>query len=102
MADLEKVISHLQIIHTWASFALENDLSFFTMAHMERLAEWTTDTLKLLKEQGVKHGEWISIWREDDPDTSTDARCSVCNRVSKRPAGEYCKWCGAKMDLEGR
>ena len=60
------------------------------------------DTLALLKEQGVKHGEWISIWEKDDPDTSTQARCSVCNRVSNRPAGEYCKWRGAKMDLEGR
>ena len=60
------------------------------------------DALALLKKLEVKHGEWITIWREDDPDTSTHARCSVCNRVSDRPAGEYCRWCGAKMDLEGR
>lgn len=57
-----------------------------------------------LKEQEAKHGEWIDIWREDDPDTSSHARCSVCNRISTRPVGAYCKWCGAKMDdeVEGR
>lgn len=59
---------------------------------------------ELLKELEAKHGEWIDIWREDDPDTSSHARCSVCNRISTRPVGAYCKWCGAKMDdeVEGR
>ena len=53
--------------------------------------------ISLLKEQEAKNGEWITIWREDDPDTSTHARCSICNRISERPLGGYCKWCGAKM-----
>lgn len=53
--------------------------------------------ISLLKEQKAKNGEWITIWREDDPDTSTHARCSICNRISERPLGGYCKWCGAKM-----
>ena len=48
----------------------------------------------------MTNGKWITIWREDDPDTSTHARCSVCNRMSERPLGEYCKWCGAKMSQE--
>ena len=58
------------------------------------------DAISLLKEQEAKNGEWITIWREDDPDTSSHARCSVCNRVSERPLGEYCKWCGTKMNQE--
>lgn len=58
------------------------------------------DALTLLKEQEAKVGEWITIWREDDPDTSSSARCSICNRISERPLGLYCKWCGAKMSQE--
>lgn len=55
------------------------------------------DVLALLKEPEAKNGEWITIWREDDPDTSDHARCSICNMISERPVGGYCKWCGAKM-----
>ena len=54
--------------------------------------------LALLKEQ--KHGEWITIWDKYDPDTSHEGRCSICNRISNRPLGGYCKWCGAIMDKE--
>ncbi len=55
---------------------------------------------KLLKEQDAVNGEWITIWQENDPDTSIHARCSICNRISERPLGGYCKWCGAKMSQE--
>ena len=51
MPDKETVITHLQIIHTWASFARERDLQFFTAKHLENIAEWTDDALELLKEQ---------------------------------------------------
>ena len=51
MTDRETVISHLQIIHTWAEFARERDLQFFTAKHLEDIAQWTKDTLELLKEQ---------------------------------------------------
>ena len=47
-----------------------------------------------------KHGEWQTIWDRNDPDTSSEARCSVCGRVSERPLGHYCKWCGSTMDKE--
>ena len=58
------------------------------------------DAIALLKEQEAKNGEWITIWQENDPDTSTHARCSICNRISERPLGGYRKWCGAKMNQE--
>ena len=58
------------------------------------------EIIALLKEQDAENGKWITIWREDDPDTSTHARCSICNRISERPLGGYCKWCGAKMNQE--
>ena len=51
MPDRESVITHLQIIHTWAEFARERDLQFFAPKHLEDIAEWTDDTLELLKEQ---------------------------------------------------
>ena len=51
MADRKTVISHLQIIHTWAEFARERDLQFFTAKHLEDIAQWTKDALAILKEQ---------------------------------------------------
>ena len=49
--DRETVITHLQIIHTWAKFAREHDLQFFTPKHLEDIAEWSADALAMLKEQ---------------------------------------------------
>ena len=49
--DRETVITHLQIIHTWAEFARERDLQFFTAKHMEDIAQWSDDAIELLKEQ---------------------------------------------------
>ncbi len=49
--DREEVVSHMQIMHTWASFALEHGINFFEMEHIKRIAEWTEDALALLKEQ---------------------------------------------------
>ena len=49
--DRESVITHLQIIHTWAEFARERDLQFFTPKHLENIAEWADDAIALLKEQ---------------------------------------------------
>jgi hypothetical protein len=51
MPDRESVITHLQIIHTWAAFARERDLQFFTAKHLEHIAQWADDAIALLKEQ---------------------------------------------------
>ena len=51
MSDMETVITHLQIIHTWAEFARERDLQFFTAKHLEEIAQWSADAIALLKEQ---------------------------------------------------
>ena len=51
MPDRESVITHLQIIHTWAEFARERDLQFFTAKHLEDIAQWTDDAITLLKKQ---------------------------------------------------
>ena len=45
------IITHLQIIRTWAEFAIERDLQFFTAKHLEDIALWTDDAISLIKEQ---------------------------------------------------
>lgn len=52
MSDMETVITHLQIIHTWAEFARERDLNFFTKKHLEDIAQWADDTIELLQDIG--------------------------------------------------
>ena len=52
MADIEIVITHLQIIRTWAEFARERDLQFFTPKHLEDIAQWADDTIGLLQDIG--------------------------------------------------
>ena len=47
--DRETVITHLQIIHTWAEFARDCDLQFFTAKHLEDIAKWSDDAIDLLK-----------------------------------------------------
>ena len=60
--DRETVITHLQIIHTWAEFARERDLQFFTAKHLEDIAQWADDALALLKEQEVPEELKLKIW----------------------------------------
>lgn len=74
MVDRETVITHLTIIHTWAAFARERDLQFFTAKHLEDIAEWTDDALALLKEQEarvmtieeVKAFDWEYCYLEEE------------------------------------
>lgn len=54
MPDREMTITHLQIIHSWAEFARERDLQFFTAKHLEDIAQWADDAMNLLKEQDEK------------------------------------------------
>lgn len=51
MHDRETVITHLQIIHTWAEFAHEHNLQFITKKHLADIAQWAFDAIALLKEQ---------------------------------------------------
>ena len=51
MDDRETVITHLQLIHTWAAYARKCDLQFFTAKLLEDIAQWTDDAISLLKEQ---------------------------------------------------
>ena len=44
----ESTITHLQIIQTWAEFALEHG-QFLSSKHLENIVSWTEDAVALLK-----------------------------------------------------
>ena len=121
--DRENVITHLQIIHTWAEFARERDLQFFTAKHLEDIAQWADDALellkaqretidelisadkalKLLKEQEAKTGtwQWKIHGKAESGGTLGEAICDQCGKSTYATAVKgdlnYCPNCGAKM-----
>lgn len=47
----------------------------------------------------VRHGRWIENETSyADHPTKQTCNCSICGRASTRPLGDWCRWCGAKMD----
>jgi hypothetical protein len=95
----DDVISHLKIMHTWASFALEHDKYFFNEKHMEDIAKWTLETIDLLKEQepaapGILQ-DFEGIW-------STCPRCKsklwlffgMTMEINPDHMPKYCPQCG--------
>ena len=109
MPDRENVVTHLQIIHTWAGFALERDLQFFTKKHLEDIEQWTADALALLKEQGKqkffvdKSGKItpLPVKEKETVKPKTDSirrfRCGVCEEIIGR-GQHYCGNCGREVD----
>lgn len=93
--DRETVITHLQIIHTWASFALERDLQFFTPKHFEHITQWVDDALKLLKEQEPKPPIHIhEEYSEHDWETDEDGNIDEWVMAYGYHNGPGCKRCG--------
>ena len=80
MPDRETVITHLQIIHTWASYARERDLQFFTPKHLEDIAQWADDAISLLKEQ-----EAVVL-------------CKDCKNLGYTNSHWFCKWMNRCVD----
>ena len=98
MADKELVITHLQIIHTWAEFARERDLQFFTAKHLEDIAQWSEDAINLLKEQEAVEP---ILKRKGKSKMYNDYVCPVCdNNVVYEQC--YCSECGKPFLWEGR
>ena len=89
MADKETVITHLQIISTWASFARERDLQFFTAKHLEDIAQWANDAIELLKDH---------VAMEPLHDRSRNMRCPMCKTILK---GRFCHECGQEVKWHG-
>lgn len=53
MNDRKEAISHLQIIRTWADFALEYDALFLNKKHYESIVKWVDDALELLNKEAL-------------------------------------------------
>ena len=98
MPDREKVIKALEYCRNQAGCWSDESECPWIAECREDVNSLKDATLALLKEQ--EHGEWIAIWDKNDPDISTEGRCSVCKSVSERPLGHFCKWCGAIMNKE--
>lgn len=48
--EREDVVTHLQILHTWAAFALEHrDMGFFNAGHMHSILKWTEAARKMIE-----------------------------------------------------
>lgn len=98
--DRETVITHLQIIHTWAEFARERDLQFLTAKHLEDIAQWTDDAIALMKEQETGH--WIFL----TDCSNSGIYCSECNTKVfdnypfKKKFSYFCPHCGTRMEGE--
>lgn len=45
-----------------------------------------------------KVGEWIENETTYADNARQTCECSVCGKRSPRPLGDYCRWCGAKME----
>jgi hypothetical protein len=125
--DRETVITDLQIIHTWAEFALERDLQFFTKKHLEDIAQWTDNALELMKEdchncklecllqkydelkekydallKEQETGHWILL----ENCSNFGVYCSEChtkvfdNYQFKKKFSYFCPHCGTRMEGE--
>ena len=96
--DKETVITHLQIIHTWAEFARERDLQFFTAKHLEDIAQWSDDALNLLKEQKAVEPKKVKGY---NPPMYTlyEYECEECKSpmMNKQP---FCMGCGKSVKWE--
>ena len=89
--DRETVITHLQIIHTWAEFARERDLQFFTAKHLEDIAQWADDAIALLKEQQ----KTPVVFSQDDGSITT--ACGNCGWDLDK-AYSRCPKCQRELD----
>jgi hypothetical protein len=99
--DRETVITHLQIIHTWAEFARERDLQFFTTKHLEDIAKWSDDAIELLKEQeGVKPKQ-VELYGKDDW-YGLVCVCPDCKAewMSDKADTHFCPKCGRTVKWE--
>ncbi len=100
----EEVISHLQIMHTWAAFALEKGQGFFERQHYENIMDWTLEAVDALTEQEHKdkmyhalEEDWKALLKEQEPVeplTYYDLFiCPVCKNALFR-GQKFCYECG--------
>ena len=76
----------------------EPDLEWRKKHYKTAYNQGFVDGCKLYERQSWRReGKWLdneTTFALDVPQTCT---CSVCRLRSRRPVGDFCKWCGAKM-----
>ena len=60
--------------------------------------ERAKDIIKAIPTAEPKVGEWLENETSYVDNVRQTCDCSVCGRRSPRPLGDYCRWCGAKME----
>ena len=93
VTDRKTVITDLQIIHTWAEFAIERDLQFFTKKHLENIAQWTDNALELVKEDCHNCKLECLLQKYDELKEKYDALLNEQKAVSVHDPGAYCPKC---------
>ena len=100
MADRENIISHLQIVRTWAAVGPSIDGRC-----LEDIVAWIDDALELLKAQepvytnGLEYAPVINAFWVEEAERERHWHCSNCGKVQGIVciAMKYCPECGAKM-----
>ena len=54
--------------------------------------------IELDEDEKHKVGHWLDTETSYADNRTQYCKCSVCGKESARPIGNYCKWCGAKME----
>ena len=101
MPDMESAITHLQIISTWASFARQHDLQFFTAKHLEDIEQWAKDAIALLKEREEVEPKQVDLYGKDDW-YGLVCVCPDCKAewMSDKDDTHFCPKCGNKVKWE--
>ena len=95
----ETVITHLQIIHTWAEFARERDLQFFTAKHLEDIAQWSDDARTMLKEQETADTGSCRVFQCEKCGYGIDD-IFVNDEEKYQIVPRYCPNCGRQVKLD--
>ena len=53
--------------------------------------------MRVIAQSERKKGEWLETETSYADGVRQKCRCSVCSRLSPRPLGDFCRWCGADM-----
>lgn len=53
--------------------------------------------MRVIAQSERKKGRWIDTESSYADGVRQECRCSVCSRLSSRPLGDFCKWCGTDM-----
>ena len=99
MTDRNDIISHLQIMHTWASYDVEHHTNTMTQECFESMKKWTREAINALEQPGVTVRDRVFNMTYGEPETWYYV-CGNC-MTAIDPADKYCRECGRRI-VDGR